>query len=574
MSKSSHAPQFNFDRFMGWVAYVIWFYSVFCLLLVDLSLLYFAFLRPKSLAFWQEIIHFLLRIPSPDFSVPEPQVGLLITVLLLMEAGLLWFTYKYGRQAITDFLAWKKFSYTYQLTLYYRAQRQLAFFYALARLENERSQFVQRQQCGKIQEDNLPGENILFEGNIQRVGPFSRFYLFLFNYLLPPSAIKERQAFFTYLRQFPNMVQITSSEDAGIAPFPSVLVVSEDAEHGETANVVQIDLVEEQEPSLPSSAISSSESDNTQVEALPLKNEMQRSGSIYVFTALPTIFLGKDERISFRIKDATRLSLLMFLAIYAREHTIRTDDIIDAIYESGELGKTGKNVEQLRERFYKDVYNLRQLFKKTAEQAHLIYSDPIKVDGKGKQAVWHLSGNYEVVDVTALEHFFQQGLKEIQAGPNLQVEEFRKVYTKIIEYYQKGFLSELLRKEEVGNWARALQITYQNMYRQIIWKVAAYEQKVGLNSSPGEQNVCFQQAAWLYEKYAHETISDKLPGNQKLSVSEAALQKAMDLYARIDREHDALRAYQEYAKAMIRRRKDRQPHFQTEQVRQKIAQEL
>ncbi|HEU5383467.1 MAG TPA: hypothetical protein VFV38_49325, partial [Ktedonobacteraceae bacterium] len=166
-------PKFDFDRFMGWVAYIIWFYSILCLLLVDLTLFDFAFLMPGSLAFWQEIFRSPPTIPLTISFMPKPEAGLYIAMLLLIGAGFLWFTYKCGKQAIVDFLAWKNFSYMRQLTLHHSIRRQLVFLYTLARFENERFHFAQQRKSGEIREKQLSDDNISSNDKIQCVGLFS-----------------------------------------------------------------------------------------------------------------------------------------------------------------------------------------------------------------------------------------------------------------------------------------------------------------------------------------------------------------------------------------------------------------
>ena len=219
--RSPRSPRF--DRFLGWFSYLLWLVSVFCLFLTDLDLLSLTFLLPQSRAFWQEMIPFRLAVPPAASPQPEPQVGLFVVGLLLLDVGLLWFTYAYGKHAIVDFLAWKNFSSMRQLAVSHSTRRQLAFLYTLARFENERFQFAQFRRKGEIPSQEWSRqENLSSDGTLRRVGPFSWFYLLLFNYLLPPSAIQERQAFFTYLRQFASMVQVSPEEE--LEPSPPIRI--------------------------------------------------------------------------------------------------------------------------------------------------------------------------------------------------------------------------------------------------------------------------------------------------------------------------------------------------------------
>ena len=530
---------FNKDRLMEWVAYFYWFFTVLFLLFTELSLLYLAIMAPKALVFWRWIAQFQ-SIPPHIVSLPmDPSYFLWMPVLIVFVSGLPWFIYYFGKSAVIDFLEWRRFSHLRQLRLHQNIKQQLAYLYMFARSENERVQFLRQRRYQQA------GDNLLFTftapiNTIQPVGPFSWLYLRLSNYLFPPSFPAQARAIATYVRQV---------VDPGLAG-------TEDTEVDHTT------------------LQASAEGDSQSQQVLPQAEQVEkkRHGCLYLFTPYPQLFLGENKQIPVRVKTLRLLELLAYLATHAKQH-VHWDDIDARVYE---WRYPEKNTHQRQAILHRDAAHLREILEAASQEAELPFVDPLPTEGRGRHAIWQLADAYEVVDLVALEAFYHQELEAIRKGQEIDLQRFRTFYGLVISYYQNGFLKGLLRKAEVGDWAKKLHGHYREKYWCILWEIAEYERTIGMRGQQEEQQDCCRRAAQLYERYALETAP--MPQEAQIQephthMSEDALQQSMRLYHRAEDDRAAYRVRHDYFKMMHRRFRGWTPRSQTEQVWREIMQE-
>lgn len=519
--------------------YLWWLVAIIVLLTAELELLTLTFLTPQALALWEGLTRFL---PIPRhfvFLQLNPVSYLWLFVLILLNYGLTWCIYYIGKFVVLDFLEWKRFSHARQLRRYKSMRQQLAYLYMLARFENERIWSLRRPR--KLQ-TGAAGSDSLFTfaeplGTIQAVGPFSWFYLRLSNYLFPPAFPEQARTIARYVQQMnaPGPTYTEPVEDNQRQPL-------EEEESQDQQGVLQVE-----------------------------RDEKQRSGCLYLFTPQVNLFLGTNEQIPLRIKSSRQLELLIYLAVKTGQEVIQWDDIVANVFE---WRYPGKNVEELHEKLHKDAAQLRELFEKALRKAGLPYADPIPTEGRGLHTIWRLADAYEAVDLIALETFYRQELEAIRKGREIDLQRFRDLCETVVGYYQNGFLTGLLRKAQVGDWAKKCHSQYREMYWRILWEAAEYEYTLGKSAQREEQHRWFSQAAQLYQRYALETASATPVGQEgPTQLGEYTFGQAMHLYHLTGNHHSARRVHHEYIARIKRRFPDWKPEPQTEQIWREITQE-
>lgn len=169
---------------MEWFVFIFLFYTILFLCLSELNLLILTFTTPRALAFWMEVMQ-LQFVPPHGLLLKNPFSFLGMCILILTDMGFLWFTSACGKWVVGDFLEWKYLPHLHQVRMYQRTRQQLTYLYMLARSENERMQLLHQRMQVRVHEDASSSLLAAPTSVIQPVGPFSKFYLFLSNYLFP-----------------------------------------------------------------------------------------------------------------------------------------------------------------------------------------------------------------------------------------------------------------------------------------------------------------------------------------------------------------------------------------------------
>lgn len=525
----------NLDGFLAWCSVFLWLSIGLFLLLNELTLLSSTFLTPRATLFWYQLI----RLQAWHWSGVSNHFLLTcgyMLILLLYNIAQSWISYYCLKTSVGELLAWKRIPHFYQQYAHESAQLQLAILRALARFENERRRFLhvgRHPKGGSGAHD--PCTAFAEQSAIEPIGPFSWLYLWLSNYLFPPSSPVEAR---------PQGMEETMIQDQRVVEGSVV-----QPENGHTAD---------------ESAKVAGEASTQELLAIPsAKPEAAQPYVCLSFLNDLTVQVEGRKGTRLQIKAQRQQELLAYLAIQAREKTVHWGDIVRDVYK-WRYPKEKK--EQLHEKLLKDTSYLRQFFEVALHQAGLPCINPIVVTGKGQHATWCLADAYKVKDLTALEEISLQAREATKKEKSIDLEQFRRAYEQVVESYTESFLALLLKKKEVGKWANTFYHRYRNLYRQLLSDAADFEYTACQREQQEDRLGCLRRVARLYERYAFFCISTEGYSH----TGEGALQRGIETYHLAGEDWTARNMYNRY----IDRMKQRSPGWTPSRQTQKMLEEI
>jgi hypothetical protein len=261
-------------------------------------------------------------------------------------------------------------------------------------------------------------------------------------------------------------------------------------------------------------------------------------------------------------RSPRRRELLAYVA-WQRGKTVKRDKLLHDIFER-DLPEDDErdDIERVSQNFNKHTQLLRNDINSVAGQLGLPRLMVLE-----HATDWWLAKYCKVVDLDAIDAEYSIIERAVREG-NLETPAVREACDRLIEAYRdRDFLQKHVQDHEfepwTQSWVRDPFTSYRDYFLAALWYRAEIERISGERlAAEGEtlqarQRACFERAASLYERYAlyapKTRFDKKVYGREpgvRISQSERALRRCIDMYSLTNNTQAVDTVYEEYKKLM------------------------
>jgi hypothetical protein len=263
------------------------------------------------------------------------------------------------------------------------------------------------------------------------------------------------------------------------------------------------------------------------------------------------------------LRSGKRRELLAYVA-WQRGKRIMRDKLLHDVFERELGGDEGDepDVERLSANFNTQTKLLRRDINEVAQKLGLPRLKILDHDPD-----WRLLDYCRVVDLDIIDSQYSVIERAVRDG-NLETPAVREACDRLIEaYHETDFLQRHVERREFEPWAQSWVrdpfTAYRDYYLAALWYRAEIERITGERlAGDGEQlsvqqRAYFERAASLYERYAlyapKTRFDKKVYGREpgvRISQSERALRRCIDMYSVTNNTQAVDHVYEEYKKLM------------------------
>jgi len=261
-------------------------------------------------------------------------------------------------------------------------------------------------------------------------------------------------------------------------------------------------------------------------------------------------------------RSPIRRELLAYVA-WQRGKTIKRDKLLHDIFER-ELSDDEKldEIDRVSQNFNKHTQLLRNDINAVAKQVGLPRLLVLE-----HATDWWLAKYCRVVDLDIIDSEYSIIERAVREG-NLESPVVRTACDRLIDVYrERDFLQKHVGDHEfepwVQSWVRDPFTSYRDYFLAALWYRAEIERITGEHlvaegeAQQSQQRSCFERAASLYERYAlyapKTRFDKKVYGREpgvRISQSERALRRCIDMYSLTNNTQAVDKVYEEYKKLM------------------------